>query len=649
MKPKTIPLPEEGADYIMRDFLSPYIHIFKRRNDTAYDSIQHWTPLDRMKLRLFRLFFFDVLEALPSFSKHYELEKLKAKANYVVQSLLHLSQNADDPLGPQAKGSNHSEQPDRLRNDVVCLDEIANSAPTNEQQQLIVSPQLNTTTQTCPQRHFCSAGPPTLPPELVTCVLQHLVALRASPHELTDTFHTRRLAALARCALVNRTWHSVTLPLIWKYVRLDSTFSGFRFLRWILSSSSCVPEGAPQLVDWPGTWVVRVKLFCKDRQSMSIWRTLAQNLFLFPKLRRLTLAGLPRTEELSVLFEQDLPSLKRLAIHDFIPSGRHVPRKRTGLWDYGLLIDQERVRSFFSRLTSVKWKQMDDEDVDYPALLDTAHENLHQIAFPDQMPDLVARRFFDSCSHFNSLSVVRLLQGELTQWTFEVFATKCPSLRALSVHYNEEIDPAGFEYLMELRGPELVALELVDFSDYRIEDLNPNRNLQLMRAITKHCQSLEYLNMDMIAVRETPGAFEDGLLDLLRKRGRQLHYLYLGIYDHSEINTDNAIATAMLVQTLGDSCPNLRGLEWASDIVFMPLEGSENLFAKLLEKCGHLQTLDLQFPLLLQESGITDPHLKAKLQSLQGKIGKKGYFCSESYCSQSLQNFPVLKSQLQFP
>ncbi|KAJ3079213.1 hypothetical protein HK102_003947, partial [Quaeritorhiza haematococci] len=384
-------------------------------------------PLLRIELRLFRLFFFDVLESLPEVPDNEFVDELRTKLKYVGNSLLRMS----------ASGGQLADQHESTRSVVLHAPDlhpdglVTKSTAAKTQQQTMVSGRFNRRSQ-----QLGSAALPTLPPELVTCILQHLNAS-------ISWWIPRRVANLAQCALVKWTWYRATLPLLWANVRLDSSPSKFRFLRGSLSIC-CVPKGN-RLQYWPSAAVLELDFSCTGYQE--IWRTLAQNLLLFPKLRRLTLRHLPSPSALSLLFDQDLPSLEHLSVQwemddDDIES-----------WDHA------GARAFFSRLASVDFNMHNYCVEGFDRCLDAAHRNLRQISFPEDIPNILARQFFDSCS--NALSVVRMdgYGCPISGSTLEVLARKCEGLRALDVQYDEKTGIDAFKYLM-LRGSQIVALRL---------------------------------------------------------------------------------------------------------------------------------------------------------------------------------------------
>ncbi|KAJ3084932.1 hypothetical protein HK102_000502 [Quaeritorhiza haematococci] len=613
-KPKLAPvpppeLPDNEYDF---DSLDPYIQVVKGYNTLARawacDSLPPVTPLDCIENRLFKLFFFDTLEALSDFSDGYQFKvvNLNRVADYVVQSLLHLSG----------------------KEDTASVDD--------EEQQSIASRQRDGTPQTQSSHiQLRASSLPTLPFEVVECILEHLHASITSSRKFVEPTHWDWYTSLTRCALVNRTWHSAALPLFWKNVTLETVLSGYGFMRRILNGC-CLPR-ATQLEQpaWPGTWVVQLKISCLTHQM--VWRTLVQNLSSFPNLRRLTLKELRGSEELSLLFDQDLPFLEHLAIHDSMQYGECMSVSRSR--DDRPLVDRERARTFLSRLSSVHWG-CSVENAYSPAFFDAAHANLRQVFLPAELSDLVARQFLDNCSH--TLSVVRLLKapGPDSRQTFEVLATKCTGLRAFGVGFDEDTDVDGFEYLMKLCGPRLVALHLSDFSHHE------SINIELVRSVSKHCRSLEYLSMDITAYSESRSAFEDALLSLLGECGQTIRYITLGISYESDsdqeyggIDPDRGstgylyISDTKLIQTIANSCPNLRGLECsrASGEDEKMTKAREEAVRAMLEKCGDLWILDLSFGDGLDE--ISDPILKGKLESLEGRCGKQNYFRWEFYAA----------------
>ncbi|KAJ3069130.1 hypothetical protein HK102_006987, partial [Quaeritorhiza haematococci] len=617
-KPRTVPPFEMGPND--EDILSPYIAVVESWTKHLWGS--HAPPSltanDHLELRLFRLFFFDVLPALRFIPNRYDGERMSKKAHYIVHSFLRLSQGWDQfadvylkesersfasqqpglhrtdlvysagetSLTPADTQQQQQQQPSLHRDDVVPLTYTRNSTLAVAQQQGIVSARVNSNIQPHSQQQLCSPAPPTLPPELVGCILQYL--------DPSIGYATKRAASLTPCALVNRTWHSVALPLMWKKVRLDSTLSTFLFLRGLLST--CYVSRSNTVQNCAHVAVVDLEFPCADHKN--VWRTLAQNLFLFPRLQRLTLRDLPILSELSLLFDQDLPSLEDLTV-DCDNVGEES-------WDH------ECARSFFSRLASVDLHVSDPSATNFECVLDAAHGNLRQICFPQGTPDTLVRRFFGSCS--NALSVVNAngFESPLSGSTLQVLANNCTGLRALQVEYDDETGLDGFKYLFELRGPQLVALRLYDSSDYG--DMSP----QLLRLVNKHCRSLEYLVLSIRIFFETRSSFEHEILDLLRKRGSTLRYLSLGTTAFSDMDINDTylhITDNLLIKTIGESCPNLRRLLCVSEDIGKMTRATEAAVATMLEKCRYLHTLGLGID--LDSAHISDPLLRAKLNCLK--------------------------------
>ncbi|KAJ3077870.1 hypothetical protein HK102_004906 [Quaeritorhiza haematococci] len=217
---------------------------------------------------------------------------------------------------------------------------------------------------------------------------------------------------------------------------------------------------------------------------------------------------------------------------------------------------------------------------------------------PPERSDIVARRFFDRCS--NALSVVRLLEVSfsrpLSRSTFEVLATTCTGLRAFGVVFDDAMDLDGFNYLMKLRAS------------------------------------------------QTRRLFKDAMLGLLPKYGQAIRYLVLDTYSCGESTPEpdsdenSHIIDNKVIKAIANFCPNLRGLECISDQKEELTKTREDAIARLLEKCGCLQVLNLDFREPLDKNQFSDPNLKAKLSSLEGRCGKGKYFHWQRYAAAAGRN-----------
>ncbi|KAJ3083104.1 hypothetical protein HK102_001257 [Quaeritorhiza haematococci] len=297
---------------------------------------------------------------------------------------------------------------------------------------------------------------------------------------------------------------------------------------------------------WPGTWILRLDLWCGE----GVWRTVMQNLFLFPNLRRLNLDSLHSADDLSVLFDQDLPALQELAIK---PRKKPSARPSFGTWDYSYSpsIDRERSRAFFSRLSEVNFLSSLITKGTVPSLiLDAAHDKLRQITFPPATPEEITTQFVSNCS--DALSVLRIDMPAFSNSLSECLGTRCTGLRALDITCVEMIEPHGFECLMRVCGPHLIALRLG-----RAEDEGEIMDARIIRSVTSHCRSLESLGVavhDFIC--DTEASFKDDLLDLVRQCGRALQYLSLSV-----VGWEGPLLGRAVLETIANSCPNLRYLQ----------------------------------------------------------------------------------------
>ncbi|KAJ3083830.1 hypothetical protein HK102_000859, partial [Quaeritorhiza haematococci] len=148
--------------------------------------------------------------------------------------------------------------------------------------------------------------------------------------------------------------------------------------------------------------------------------------------------------------------------------------------------------------------------------------------------------------------------------------------------------------------------------------------------------------MDMGTSVEKRRTFEDSLLSLLQECGGTIRYLVLvtfyksipgfrGESDESDTDSDSTVDSTghspitfkdKLIDTIASSCPNLRGLEYKSDPPndderFEVTNTREDAIEKLLDKCGHLWTLNLDFRDGLDKLRFSDLCLKQRLKALE--------------------------------
>ncbi|KAJ3087246.1 hypothetical protein HK102_011509 [Quaeritorhiza haematococci] len=301
----------------------------------------------------------------------------------------------------------------------------------------------------------------------------------------------------------------------------------------------------------------------------------------------------------SLLFDQHLPSLRHLSMGGFVQQ-IEIDGDHCGVWEYGPSVDRERVRALFSRLASFKlsWHNRDIGLVRCPALLDAAHPKLRRIKTPQAITANDLYEIFNKCSP--ALSVVCLHSWTFAKSKLEDFARQFTGLRALS--FRKCLDAETFKCLMELRGPQLIALQLGKDNKYLFT------NYELVQLVADFCRSLEYLSVSLSPSTEQTASIERDLLNLVQQCGLTLRYfaLYLRCpecfyYDDSE-NDDSqpgwATLTATLIRAIADCWPLLRGLkihlhdfwdvnDWVSDL--------REALTKLLRNCPHLRTLQLDF------------------------------------------------------
>ncbi|KAJ3078606.1 hypothetical protein HK102_004370, partial [Quaeritorhiza haematococci] len=530
---------------------SEYQNIVNNWLSHGSDSLPASTPIDRLEHRLLKLFFFDVINTL-SESKG----TLRAKADYVVYTLLRLSHSGEPyDRGQVAKdtqfGSGESSP------------SLGNSQPVlklnHEPRRLI--PEPGTAVSVAPKHS------PRLPPEVVERVLNHLEASQFSgvhrsrcDRQEKAKLHRDILATFHACALVNRSWHTAAAPALWRVVRLNNPLVSYRFLDGLYNNSLGREQTSEIRILPSQTSMTTLKLSCGEGQSL--WQTVLRNLFLFPNLRHLTLDSLESPDDLSLLFDQDLPSLQHLSVWGTVQDGLSLWRP-SGSWTYGS-VDRKDALAFFSRLTSVKFSWCyssvlpNVEDIYCPVVCDSAHPKLRRITIPENIRDRDVEVFFGNCS--SALSVVCLFAQTLSTSTLVSFAMKCTGLRALCL--REGVDLEGFKCLMERCGHQLVALQLGNGgADYF-------KDPQLVQFIANHCHSLEYLNLSFSTWSDDAPLIEDNLINLVQQCGSTLRYF--SVYLDRPSNEDDEcqypahyeywqICTDTLTRTMANCCPLLRG------------------------------------------------------------------------------------------
>ncbi|KAJ3081505.1 hypothetical protein HK102_002307 [Quaeritorhiza haematococci] len=268
-----------------------------------------------------------------------------------------------------------------------------------------------------------------------------------------------------------------------------------------------------------------------------------------------------------------------------------------------VLVNKTCARAFISGLLSVRYYDIIDDAESCPAFLDAAHPHLRQITFPVAVPPILEQRFFEECS--DALLVLCMGGPELSPSSASILGTRCTGLKAFKYCNSLSMDLDGFELLMQLRGPQLVALKIA-------EDCLTYSEPKLLRSIAKHCRSLEFFSLTSTLEDEVP-ATEDEILDLLRLSGRTLRHLsLLLIKDHIRCREREwDLIREDLLETIADCCPNLRTL-----ILNLPVGSRSDsrtyrldAVGKLLDKCRYLQELCVFDVKELR----SDPDLKAKV------------------------------------
>ncbi|KAJ3092642.1 hypothetical protein HK102_004881 [Quaeritorhiza haematococci] len=580
--------------------LAQYARIISGWNAHGRDNVSPLPHLERLEHRLFKLFFFDVFSALARLSEasrlQQELQDLKEgkghicdllkTSTFLMSSLLRLLQS-DNRL-------DHGMGDDVCPSDFSCSTSALEKGIQQHVDVPVPLPEIQPSTSKAPALR---RG---LPPEIVTEIVKYRHALHDSK-------------SLAAFALVNRVWRSVAMPRVWKNVLLYSTERKFRFLGSLYSS--VFEATTRKLNSLPCASVVRLEVGAVDQHNL--WHTIIENLYLFPNLRKLVI-WLPSVDDLSLLFDQHLPALQSLSVSGERGGTFDDPWGEYGSWKYGPTVDRQQSRTFFSRLMEMDLSanQVSNQDVDCPALLDAAHANLRKIAFPSSVPDSVAKQFFDNCSH--ALSVVKIVRMDppLSRSTFEVLAERCTGLRALHIFDAEEADVDGFEHLMNLRGPQMIALELgwVDGS----MSVDP----RMVRSIATHCRSLQYLSIRVDPTLTATPSLGTDIVDLIQRCGRSLQVFYLCIIEYDIAQPSN-ITENVLIQTIAECCPDLVGakLYLSGDTEVIALgRYTEETLAKLVGRCGKLEAFDITDDLRL--ALFRNSQLRASIHALVNNHAK---------------------------
>ncbi|KAJ3068652.1 hypothetical protein HK102_007119 [Quaeritorhiza haematococci] len=342
------------------------------------------------------------------------------------------------------------------------------------------------------------------------------------------------LAALAR---VDKTWYTAVTRFLWSDIDLRYVRSSF--LQSVMGS---FVEGTV----CSGRTFARKLTFPLGFESISASNLLVQNLRLFENLQHLTLSEVFSPDDLAVLFNMHLPSLKVLVVND------DVDKALTDVWDFGLTVDRDRVRAFFAGLSFVDFSNnlMEaPDDTEASLLTDAAHQNLQKIAFPGLVYDEVASRFFASCS----VALVEMQSSPgISLKGLQTLADTCTGLRVLCMEALPLCDPIleGLVYLLEHRGPGLVALDL-DFDESEDYD----HDVSLMESIATNCRSLEFLNLSMEAHAEDIGP----LMNLVEACGQSFKYLNLKMHVGESTASEDWLES--FIGTIGTCCPELEGLE----------------------------------------------------------------------------------------
>ncbi|KAJ3080567.1 hypothetical protein HK102_002966 [Quaeritorhiza haematococci] len=440
------------------------------------------------------------------------------------------------------------------------------------------------------QQHSVKPFSPTVPPEIIYGILSIVAA---------QSDESRPLPAVATCALVNKTWSVSARQLLWKKIDL----SDIRLLQPFYYSFaarrySSIPTSIPPIAGLDVSLQLQeLHIGCDDVSG--VWELILQRLFLFPNLRKLNLIHLKALSNLQVLFTQSLPSLQELEIIGSFGISGNLD------WACNPTYDREQARAVFSRLTTIEFFNC-NMGLPQPAFLDAAHQNLRSIHFPAQTPGTIIEQFFAKCS--DALTVVCIDDSVLSRETLEMFAERCPGLRALYLPECNHIDVEGFVALMERRGPELRSLHLcgtVGFDEYAI-DIDP----RMIRSISTHCRSLEEFSISCFA-----NSLDEECAELLSKRGKTLKQLNL-----LEVILDYPPAT--IVECVATNCPNLEVLDLpvSSDLQKPTQEGGVGLrtLATLLQQCKRLRSLGManEFESTGSESSEEYRQVEAKLRRI---------------------------------
>ncbi|KAJ3083552.1 hypothetical protein HK102_001019 [Quaeritorhiza haematococci] len=597
----TLQSPDFEVD-IWVDIPNGYVETFENWDAQGPKSLPPPSPLHQLEHRLFKLYLYDVLETFVNLSETTRREEeggeqrwvgavrdLMRRAEIILCSLLRVSQKG--VWNPTLQTERPGEEV-RIHSDSLKHPEQKHES--NERRDIFHAPEPATSEfwaeRIVPVKQDGDRPRlPTLPPEIVRIVLEQLVASTMDEEDapfFSGPKCPAKYAALRKCVLVNKTWHWTGMPFLLQQVECLSTPSASRFLGFLFDQILCQPTSIRSQAPLSMNWVMKIVL--RGGDHLGIWRILARNLFLFPNLRTLALVGLRRVGDVSILFDQDLPSLQHLMLEgdEDMTLDTHPDS-----WDYEPSVDSEQAHAFFYRLSSVTYGQrthIEDDEYKCPAFLDAAHPNLRQITFPFGVPSIFEHRFFEKCS--GALSVVDIGYNNLSPSGFRNLARRCTGLRALRLAYTREIDMDAFEYFMQLRGWQLLALDFGCNSNGYIKS-------QLFQSIASHCRSLQMLCMYPRLERDTSDSVKDDILNLLQRCGQTLKHLELNFFVDFEITGKWSSLREDLFKVIADSCPDLREFrlhfrDWGSltsgRSYPLQLETIENL----LGKCRHLGALD---------------------------------------------------------
>ncbi|KAJ3079103.1 hypothetical protein HK102_004026 [Quaeritorhiza haematococci] len=409
-----------------------------------------------------------------------------------------------------------------------------------------------------------SPSPSESPPPTAVRLHTSRQRIRFPPEIISTILKTRawEKGDLARVALVDKMWWAVATPLLWNNIDIESDLlrRGSSLLALIMGPV-CMCRA-----------FVR-KLGFSFVDNNALWKRLGPNLQLLENLTYLSLRDVRSSNDLALLFDQCLPSLKVLEVRYYTDWGLDHE------WDFGPAVDRDRARAFFAGLSSIDFRGgMDRENyIEGSVLIDAAHPQLRQIFLPADITDTIASNFFARCS--KALRVVGFrYPTKISRCALQTLADRCEGVRALCIQgaKHDLFLEQGLVHCLERCGPRLVALEL-SYHRYR----NGHNDTKLMGAIATYCRSLEYLKLTICD--------SGGLMKVMEGCGPTLKYLILETDPTDAERWGGWLET--LIQTIGPRCPNLEGLDTYPRSRFYPrmFRIPEETLAQLLGHCKILK------------------------------------------------------------